>query len=343
MTMCTSQPDSKAPNVAFYYPGWIWSDVSSIKNLLLFFDGIALLVPEYMQNRVEQVDHEVTVPLLDAGLLHRLKPEELVDKAATEKLAHSLANILDTGALEPLAGEATRFHELSYSRLGAFGDRRLTNGIIRELKARGLARDSNDGASVPLHPQARALVLVLLAQILRPYGARQGLVLQPATDQPRLVESLREVLSLQSMPSAGHVVATDLATVGVDLSHVPLDEVLSFRNEQGASYRAYARSVRKFMRDISFLDEAARAEAQEDRIEEIKDLASNLKRRSRDYWKDPASFGLLIAGAAWSALTGDLIGPLISGGQELLRDRGASPADCEAYSYLFQSKGRFHV
>ena len=186
-------------------------------------------------------------------------------------------------------------------------------------------------------------MLVLLAQILRPYGERQGLVLQPATDQVQLVESLREVLSLQSMPSAGHVVATDFATVGVDLSHVPLDEVLSFREEQGASYRAYARSVRKFMRDISLLGEAARAEAQEDRIEEIKDLASSLERRARDGWKLPVSFVLSIAGAAWSVLTDDPIGPLISGGQELLCDRERGPADCEAYSYLFRVKRRSHA
>ena len=184
-------------------------------------------------------------------------------------------------------------------------------------------------------------MLVLLAQILRPYGERQGLALQPATDQARLVESLREVLSLQAMPSAGHVVAADFATVGVDLSRVPLDEVLSFREEHGASYRAYARSVRKFTRDISLLDEAARAEAQEDRLEEIKDLAGNLRHRAQDCWKRPASFGLSIAGAAWSALAGDFVGPLISGVQELLRDRERGPADCEAYSYLFRAERRF--
>lgn len=341
MTMHKPQPETEAPNVAFYYPGWIWREVDSLKNLLLFFDGIALLVPEYMHDMVDQIDHEFTVPLLDAGLLHLLKPEELVDQAATEKLAHSLANILDTGTLDPLAGQATRFRELSYSRLGGFGDPGLADGIISEFKARGLAGDSKDGAPVPLHPQVHALVLVLHAQILRPYGERQGLVLQPATDQAQLVESLRELLSLQSMPSAGHVVATDLATVGVDLSRVPMDEVLSFREEQGMSYRAYARSVRKFMREISLLDEADRTEAQEDRIEEIEDLASGLRRRSRGWWKRPASFGLSIAGSAWSALTGDLIGPLVSGTQELLRHQERGSSDCEAYSYLFRAKQRF--
>lgn len=97
------------------------------------------------------------------------------------------------------------------------------------------------------------------------------------------------------------------------------------------------------MRDSSLLDEAARAEAREDRIEEIKDLASSLERRARDCWKRPASFALSIAGAAWSVLTGDLVGPLISGGQELLRNREVGLADCEAYSYLFRAKRRSHV
>ena len=97
------------------------------------------------------------------------------------------------------------------------------------------------------------------------------------------------------------------------------------------------------MRDISLLGEAARAEAQEDRIEEIKDLASSLERRARDGWKLPVSFVLSIAGAAWSVLTDDPIGPLISGGQELLCDRERGPADCEAYSYLFRVKRRSHA
>ena len=120
ITMQNSPSDTKAPEVAFYYPGWIWHDVDSLKNLLLFFDGIALLVPAYMQDWIDGVDPELTIPLLEKNLLHILEPEKLVDKAATEKLAHSLANILDTGALDPFAGEGAEFHALSYSRLGGF-------------------------------------------------------------------------------------------------------------------------------------------------------------------------------------------------------------------------------
>jgi hypothetical protein len=83
--------------------------------------------------------------------------------------------------------------------------------------------------SIPLQPAVRSLVLVLLAQILRPYGARMGLDLSPVTDRPNVVTALTELLSLPDAPSTGSVVSFDMATVGVDFAPVPIDEVLDFR------------------------------------------------------------------------------------------------------------------
>ena len=37
------------PDIAFYYPGHLWVDTEWMKTLLLFFDGIGPLVPEYKQ------------------------------------------------------------------------------------------------------------------------------------------------------------------------------------------------------------------------------------------------------------------------------------------------------
>ncbi|HEY5989045.1 MAG TPA: hypothetical protein VIV12_22100, partial [Streptosporangiaceae bacterium] len=34
------------PEIAFYYPGPLWRSGEWVKTLLLFFDGVALLVPE---------------------------------------------------------------------------------------------------------------------------------------------------------------------------------------------------------------------------------------------------------------------------------------------------------
>ena len=334
-------PNAAPPEVAFYYPGWIWRSDGAIKNLLLFFDGVALLVPEYMKEGPGAVVPEIAEPLLDTGLLHILEPEKIVDKSATEKLAGALTDVIASGALDSLGKEHTHFHQLSYSRLGGFGDAELARMIVEELKTRGLARDTEDGVSVPLHPMVHSLVLVLLAQILVPHGRHFGLVLEPATDQPHLVEALAEVLSLPSVPSAGNVVATDLETVGVDLSHVPLDEVLSYRTEHGEDYRAYRRAIREFVRRLSLLPAGDRAKALSDRSEEIEDLARDIERRSRRAWNQPASFGLGIAGAAWSATSGDPIGLIIGVGATLLGGLDSKPVECGAYSYLFRAANQF--
>ncbi len=335
------EPTARSSDVAFYYPGWIWRSDHLIKNLLLFFDGVALLVPRYMKELPGATEPEMVDPLLDRGLLHILEPEKVVDKRVTECLAEALTDIIASGALDSLENENTRFHELSYSRLGGVGDVELARMIVDELKARGLARDTEDGVSVPLHPMIHSLVLVLLAQVLVPHGERFGLALNPATDQHRVAEALREFLSLPAMPSAGNVVATDLETVGVDLGAVPIDEILSYRTEHGDAYRVYARTIRKFVRDVSLLPANDRTAALGDRIEEIRDLARDIERRSRKAWKRPTSFGLGIAGAVWTATSGDPIGAIIGGGAYLLGRSDSKPVECGAYSYVFQAAKQY--
>lgn len=327
------------PEVAFYYSNWMWHSDDAIKNLLLFFDGIALLVPEYMQERPERVVPEIATPLLDKKLLHLLKPEEMIDQEMTEKLVEVLTDIITSGVLDSLAKEQTRFHELSYSRLGGSGDLGLSRMIIEELKDRGLARASEDGVSIPLHPKVRLLVLVILSQILPPLGPKFGLALEPTTDQPKWVDALTKIFSLPSS-SLGNVVAMDIETVGVDLSRVPLDEVLSFRSEHKEDYRRYRRSVKKFVRDLSRFSEDERVTELNDRIEEIKDQAEALNRQSQQAWSGRGSFGLGIAGFMWSIFSGDLIGAIIGGSALLGTRKSELKAHC-SYSYLFQAVNRY--
>jgi hypothetical protein len=330
--------DHSVPEIAFYYPNPMWRDGDWIKNLVLFFDGVGLLVPEYMKERPEEADPAIVVGLKQHGLLHIIEPERVVDRSATEKLAAAMTDVLVSGALDALAKEKTTFHELSYSRLGSIGDPGLAKMILDELKTRGLARDSEDGKSIPMHPMVRALVLVLLAQILRPTGAKLGVELSPTTDQPKLVQALVELLSLPAHPAAGNVVAFDLNTVGVDLSAVPIDEVLDYRNQHRAQYRAYTRSVRDFVRQLSLLSPADRVEAFEDRQAEIDELAGDLRRRSRKAWGQPASFALSIAGAAWTGISGDPLGALLAGGAALVGLASGEKNEASAYSYLFSAR-----
>jgi hypothetical protein len=252
--MIAQRPVAKAPpEIAFYYPNPMWHSGNWVKSIILFFDGIGLLVPSYMKDRPEIVDPAIVAGLREHGLLHVFEPETVVDAAAAEKLATSMTDIIASGALDRLATQGTEFAELSYSRLGSYGDRGLADMIHEELKSRGLARDTADGVSIPMHPMVRSLVLVLLAQILRRHGDMLGIELSPATDRPEIIDALKELLSLPDAPSAGHVVATDLKFMGVDLRSIPMDEVLSFKRDHLDQHKAYARAVRRFVRELSLL------------------------------------------------------------------------------------------
>ncbi len=218
----------QSKEIALYYPGPMWHYDDWIKTMILFFDGIGILLPDYLHGKPEAQDPAVAIPLLDQGLLHILEPEKIVDKTATEKLSAAMTEIINSGALDQFDKNG-EFHEISYSRIGGFGEEALARQLFESLKAKGLARDSEDGKSIPMQPMVRSLILVLLSQILRPHGEKLDAELSPATDRPQLVHALQELLSLPDMPSAPHVVALDLETISVDLRLVPMDEVLGFR------------------------------------------------------------------------------------------------------------------
>ena len=332
------EPSVQLPNVAFYYPGPMWNRSDYIKNLLLFFDGVALLVPEYMRNRPFEMDPAIVSGLEREGLLHILEPETLLDRAAAEALATELVNVIASGALDDLAAlDARPYAELSRSRMGERADNGLFTMLVEELEKRKLARPSEDGVSIPMHPMVRDLVLVLLAQILRPAGAAAGLDLCPATDVTSVHLGLSQLLGMETMTSAATVVDLDLQVVGVDLSSAPLADVLAFREKHAEEYRAYARDIRRFMRELSALPEADRAVAQADRSAELADKALALQAASRAWWKRPAGVVLGLAGAVWTATTGDVVGGLLAGGAGLAAALPESAPSAEAFSYLFQA------
>ncbi len=337
-TKGTSEPFK---DVAFYYPGPFWYSAGWIKNLLLFFDGIALLVPKYMKSRPEEVDPAIAEGLRQHNLLHIIEPEKAVDKVATEQLATAMTDIITSGALDSLAKPGTPFHELSMSRLGYYGDESLAQMIFEELKRRGLAKETKDGVSIPMHPMVRSLVLVLLAQILRPYGGKLGVELSPATDLPNLVDAVHDLLALKAGSSTGHIVAFDLNTVSVDLGAVPIDEVLGFRTENLPAHRHYCLAVREFAYELSRMTDEERKNAFDKRQAELEDIARDLRRRARNAWKKPASFALTLTGAAVTLASRNPLAAALGVGAALLGYQSQQEKDLGAYSYLFRAQTRF--
>ena len=77
-------------------------------------------------------------------LLHMLQPETVVDAPATAQLGDAMREIIESGRLDSLPAESD-FHELSMSRLGYFGNEDLAMELFKELKKRGLAKETEDG------------------------------------------------------------------------------------------------------------------------------------------------------------------------------------------------------
>jgi hypothetical protein len=203
-----------------------------------------------------------------------------------------------------------------------------------ELASRGLAKPSADGVSIPLHPLVRNMILVSLAQVLRPAGRDLGLDLVPATDNPRVHNSLTALLS-SSAPSAGHAVDLDLQAVGVNLASVPIEDILAYRSRNTESYQRYARNVRSFLRVLAAIPEEGREEALSDRRAELADEAARLDAIAREWWKNPSRLLLGFAGAAWTAVTGDVVGGLLAAAGSAISGCDLRP---EALSYLFSAQ-----
>ena len=230
------------------------------------------------------------------------------------------------------------------SRLGYFGDRELFDFMLEELKKRGLASDSEDGVSIPMHRTVRALILVLLAQILKYKGADMGLSLSPATDQRRLVKALSEIIKNpeDSSPSIGDIVLFDMAMIGVDLGAVPIEEVLDFRQQHYSQYRNYSLAVRKFARELSLMPVEERQLSFEQRQEELDEAAQGLRQLGWTTWRKPASFAFSLAGAAWSSFSEVPLGALFSAASTLLGNQPAHENEVGVYSYLFSAQQRLY-
>ena len=334
-------------DVAYYYPAPYWGmgEGSWVKSLLLFFDKVSILLPDYMYGRHYVADPVLAEPLEDQGLLQVLEPNRWVDEEMVESLAEAVSGLLANGVFDDLPKE-DYFHELSQSRMGYGANVDLAEAVVSELRAKGLAKPSEDGVSIPLHPAVRTTILVILAQLARSAGNKQNLSVHPATYDGRALQDLIDTLSRKGMPSRDSVIAFDLEQVSFNMDSVPLDELLQFRAEYQAAHRAYIRDLRGFMAelaDVSLPEEREVLLLQ--RRQEIADEAHDLRRSTRKaLGRNLPSCSFGIAGGVWSAINGDPFGLVLAAlglVSDMLGSEGVDSNKVSAYSYLFRVEHAF--
>ena len=334
-------------DVAYYYPAPYWGirEGGWVKSLLLFFDKVSILLPDYMYGRHRVADPVLAEPLEDQGLLQVLEPNTWIDEEVAKSLTEAVGGLLANGVFDDLDNKGY-FHELSQSRIGYGVDVDLAESLVAELRAKGLAKPSKDGVSIPLHPAVRTTILVILAQLARSAGNKQDLSVHPATNNHEALRDLVETLSRERMPSRDSVIAFDLEPVSFDMESVPLDELLQFRTEHQDAHRTYMRDLRGFMAELAEVQiPEDREKLLLERRQEIADAAHDLQRSTRSaLGRNLPSWSFGIAGAAWSAATHDPIGLAIAAaglGYGMFGPQGADSKRVDAYSYLFNVERTF--
>ena len=329
---------SSCPDIAYYYPAPYWTQHESswIKSLLLFFDQVAILLPEYMYGRHQAEDPTLAGPLEDRDLLRVLKPREWVDEKMAHQLAEIIVELLTNGTFDNLP-EEKYFHELSHSRMGYGADFEIADFLVDELRTRNLARPSEDGVSVPLHPTVRTTILVILGQLSRAAGIERGLKIHPTTHDLCAVKDLITTLSREPMPSQNKVITLDLEPVSLNLDTVPLDDILQYRSQHQDAHRTYMRNLQLFMIELTSIDGPEEREALLlERRQEIADAAHDIHRSAlREFRKNSSSFSLGIAGGAWAITSGDLFGAALAATSLIKNLVEGRSSTVTAYSYLF--------
>ena len=110
-------------DIAYYYPApyWAMREGGWIKSLLLFFDEVAILLPNYMYGHHTEADPTLAGPLEELGLLRVIEPNDWVDVETTNQLAEIVVELLTNGTFDDLP-KADYFAELSQSRIGYGAD-----------------------------------------------------------------------------------------------------------------------------------------------------------------------------------------------------------------------------
>jgi hypothetical protein len=349
-------PSEVAPtkDYAYYASGWIWPRRQNdlVKSMLLFFDGIALALPEDLATETIASDPLLAIPLVERGLLVNFDPANVLDTRTANTLARGLTDLVKRGRWFWMRGNLPTLTPFHYGEPAAPKAARVFEA---ELFKQGLIERTQDRLVVRLNSDIRLLVLTLFAQALRASLANNGVLVHPITDSSADAIIMRLILRTEGSPEKVFMddlyrpgmrgsdvmdprqLEADLINVGADLSSVPLDEVLDFRRQNGAHYRAYAAELRQFLASQSQSDIAERNRARDDRRLQIRDQAAELRHLSRAAFGVRSSVLLLsLIGASWTATHGDLLGALLAALTASTQAIPIPERNVTAYSYLLR-------
>ncbi|MFF0110689.1 hypothetical protein [Streptomyces hirsutus] len=280
--------------------------MGQMKSLLLYFDGFALLLPDNHFCVTVAQEAELAQPLQQAGLLHNFAPRTWLDTDTARTIQQAAVRSRRAGgpasiSIGHMTGAAISSGHLAAELISAH---RVVEQMLRSGTV--IRRRPDLGPDmVDMPERVRAAVLLTV-----------GLAAQAKVSDHRihLVGDLSQATRARSGKAerTGQILHQDILDVGMDLSQVPLNEILDYRREHGASYKAYAQDLRRFVRDLEAAEPIDHQRMLHERSESIADHASQLRRARRAWGRPVTALAFAGAGAAWTLHQADIWGAVFA-------------------------------
>lgn len=333
------------PELAHYYPGWIWDarSVGELKSLLLFFDGFALLLPEDHFHAAVTHEAELAQPLQEAGLLHNFEPRTWLDADTAQIIRRAAIRSRRAEGSPAFITIGHLWGPMAISTGHMAADPPSTDRIVNQMLRSGtiIRRRPDLGPDmVDMPERARAAVLLTLGLAAQAKVASHRIHLVGDLSQATREQSdplPRVGQALSKAERIGRLLHQDILNVGVDLSEAPLDEILDYRREHGAAYRAYAEDLRRFVGILQAAEPIDRPRMLHERSESIADHASKIRRARRAWGRPVTALAFAGAGAAWTLHQADIWGAVF-GALGAAAGFARPPKPQSPFTYLFETR-----
>jgi hypothetical protein len=183
----------------------------------------------------------------------------------------------------------------------------------------------------------RALSVNVASRFLQKYIT--DVSIQPVIDDDDAASFVASAMG-EGNASRAKIILSDLLYLDLDLSAVPLDEVLDFRRQYAVDYRSYSHDVRQFALELSLLSESDQSSALDDRHIELDYRAKQLRKIGRsEFAHRTLSMGFGFAGAAWTLAHGDAWAAVFAAGAVAAGISKAAPEPVgAAYTYILRAQ-----
>jgi hypothetical protein len=268
-------PDDGGRTAMWLYPGEFSRSPELIKQLLLYFDGgVATIGASWDRTEVLRACPWLAEPLANEGLLHVIDHHQIYG-------SDELFAGYDEDETTIWGWYTTRLCLLEDAMEGApeVFPRYVSRGKTQEAR---LKRGSVC-ADIDLASTVAGKYLGNGVQIAPVTAQEKIAALYAAHNAQRPPTKYRhpEVPLKTLNPVISNIVLRDLACVDLDLSRVPLPDILQFRREFGTAFARYSSDVRRFALELLQLPPGEQSKALKERHIELQDRRADLGRDAR--------------------------------------------------------------